>query len=57
MAVLHILRSKPDPSTETLMNTIPVDESAKVIKLYADDIDWEAVVEDIFNHEQIICWW
>lgn len=57
MATLHILRSERDTSTEALMKALPDDEAAKVIELYAADIDWETVVDDIFSYDNVICWW
>ena len=57
MATLHILRSERDASTDTLINALPDDPTAKTIKLYTEDVDWASVIDDIFSYDNVICWW
>lgn len=57
MDILHILRSKPDAATEKLITELSPDGGADIIKLYQREIDWEGVVEAIFGHNRVICWW
>lgn len=59
---LHLLRSEPDETVARLIDAISREQSATVICLYPDSItampvDWDRVVDDIFAHERIICWW
>lgn len=57
MATLHMLRSERDTATKALMRALPEDQTDKIVELYADDIDWESVIDDIFSYDNIICWW
>ncbi len=57
MKVLHIYRSKPDENIKDLVEVSTNGDRTKVAELYQDDIDWRALVDDIFDHDKIICWW
>ncbi len=57
MATLHMLRSERDAATEVLMSTLPEERTGKIIELYSDNIDWESVIDNIFNYDNVICWW
>jgi hypothetical protein len=59
---LHLLRSEPDETVARLIDSISRNEAATVVCLYPDPIsdtpvDWDRLVDDIFAHERIICWW
>lgn len=57
MKVLNILKSEPDETVEKLGEAVSKVNPSTVIMLYADDVDWETLVDDIFLHDKIICWW
>jgi hypothetical protein len=57
MDILHILRSAPDAATEKMMSELSSDERSDVIKLYEENIDWDAVVDALFSHDRVVCWW
>ncbi|MCF8036836.1 MAG: hypothetical protein K9K62_08185 [Desulfobacteraceae bacterium] len=58
MKILHILRSEPDETVERLIgNMSDKDDETTVKSLYKKEIDWQRLVDDIFSHEKIICWW
>ena len=57
MKILHILRSEPDGNVERFMNVITNGDESKVQALYNGDINWSTLVDDIFSHDKIICWW
>ena len=59
---LHLLRSEPDESVAALIEALTRDITATVCALYPDAInqkpvDWDRLVDDIFNHDRVICWW
>jgi hypothetical protein len=59
---LHLLRSEPDESMAALIQALTRDSTATVCPLYPDAInqrpvDWDRLVDDIFNHDKVICWW
>ena len=57
MKILHILRSEPDETVEKLTAALSMDESAAVVMLYEAPVDWEALVDKIFENDRVICWW
>ena len=61
-SVLHLLRSEPDETVASLITAMSGSEGTTVVSLYPDDVsgstvDWYRLMDDIFNHDQIICWW
>jgi len=57
MKVLNILRSEPDETVQKLGEAVSRVNPSTVIMLYGDDVDWEVLVDDIFLHDKVICWW
>ena len=57
MKILHILRSEPDETVEKLSAALSRENTATVTPLYQGDVDWEALVDDIYSHDKVICWW
>jgi hypothetical protein len=62
MQILHILRSEPDDIVEKWVEQISGSDWVTVTSLYRDDVsqvpvDWHRLVEDIFSHDRVICWW
>lgn len=60
--ILHILRSEPDETVEALVSAMVDEEGATVVCLYDDSVnnvpvDWNRLLDDIFSHDRIICWW
>ena len=59
---LHILRKPPVETIRRLIDEYYLDDWASVVCLYEDDVsgrpvNWLRIVDDIFAHEKIICWW
>jgi len=57
MKVLNILRSEPDETVEKLGEAVSKDNPSSVTMLYEGHVDWEGLVDDIFLHDKVICWW
>jgi hypothetical protein len=57
MKVLNILKSEPDETVEKLGEAVSKDNPSSVTMLYEDHVDWEGIVDDIFLHDKVICWW
>ena len=57
MKILHILRSEPDTTIKNIVASTTNGDKSKTTELYKDDIDWSQLVDDIFSHDKIICWW
>jgi hypothetical protein len=56
MQILHILKTEPDETVASLREAFS-DQDGKIVALYEGDVDWEALVEDIFKAEMVISWW
>jgi hypothetical protein len=56
MKVLHILKSPPDETMRELFEEISKDTVVSVVELYDDNLDWQALVNDILEHDQIVYW-
>lgn len=57
MKTLNIVRSTPDDLEKKFIENFSESEGDKVITLFEGDVDWSALVVDIFSHDKIICWW
>jgi hypothetical protein len=60
--ILHILRSEPDAIVEKWVERISGEDGVTVTSLYRDHVsrlpvDWPRLVDDIFSHDRVICWW
>jgi len=56
MKVLHILKSEPNETVQEFMEACS-DEEVTTVSLFEGEVDWAALVDDIFEHEKVICWW
>lgn len=61
-SVLHLLRSEPDDIASELINALTGIECVTVTCLYPDTVsglpvDWNRILDDIFDHDRVICWW
>ena len=57
MKLLHILKSAPDEHTRTLMDMVNQGEETIEVKLYDEAIDYNRLVDLIFEHEKVVTWW
>jgi hypothetical protein len=57
MKILHILRTQPDETIQELIKSSTNGDQPKAAEIYKGDIDWAALVDDIFSHDKVISWW
>ena len=57
MKIIHILRTEPDETVKNMVASTTNGDESKIAELYKGDIDWSRLVDDIFSHDKIICWW
>ncbi len=55
--ILHILKSEPDDTVAEMTAAMNVDDTVSVIMLYDETVDWDALVEKVFENDKVICWW
>ncbi|THB78908.1 MAG: hypothetical protein D3926_11910 [Desulfobacteraceae bacterium] len=55
--VLHILKSAPDDTIMKIFETMSQESNVSVVELDPDHTDWHALLDNIFEHDSVICWW
>jgi hypothetical protein len=57
MKLLHILKSEPDEVTKTLMTRLSEGNEVHELKMYNGDVDYDKLVELVFEHDKVVSWW
>ncbi len=57
MKLLYILRSEPDENAKSLMDILAEGEEPSIFPLYDEQADYEKLIDMIFEHAKVICWW
>jgi len=57
MKVLHIYKTEPDQTTKTLVNILSEGQEATEFELFKDDVDYEKLLDLIFEHDKVVTWW
>lgn len=57
MKLLHVLKSEPDNVIKTLMNASSEGNDVQQFDLFAKDVDYDKLVELIFENDKVISWW
>jgi hypothetical protein len=57
MKVLQILRTEPDDTVQNLSELVSMESDTSAALLYQGEVDWPKLVDDIFAHDKVICWW
>ncbi len=57
MKVLHVLRSEPDQLTRGFIDGMSRNGGSKEVALYEGAVNYDRLVQDIFESDKVICWW
>ena len=57
MKLLHILKSEPDENNKTLIDILSEGQNTTVFPLYEEQVNYEELIDLIFDHEKTISWW
>lgn len=57
MKVLHVLKSEPDEIIKSMMETLSEGNEVQQFEMYKGDVDYDKLVELVFEHDKVICWW
>ncbi len=57
MKILQIFKSEPDVVIKKLMEPVSKDNEARQFEMYQGDVDYDKLVELVFEHDKLICWW
>ncbi len=59
--ILHLLKTEPDEMQRTLMDQLSTGSLNLEIPLYEIDgeenVDYDEIIDLIFQHDQVITWW
>lgn len=58
MKSLQIYRSEPDEMVKMCIGEIARDgRDIKEVHLYGGELDYNQIIKDIFESDEVICWW
>ena len=57
MKLLHVLKSEPDDVTKKLVEASSKGSEIQQFELYKDNVDYDKLVELVFENDKVICWW
>ncbi len=57
MKLLHVLKSEPDEIIKTLMESLSEGNEVQQFDLYKGEVDYDKLVEQVFEHDKVVCWW
>jgi hypothetical protein len=57
MNILHVFKSEPDAVIKKLMNPLSKGKEARQFEMYQGDVDYDKLVELVFENDKVICWW
>jgi len=57
MKIVHILRSETDDITRMFIREFSQGEDNIEVSLYQEGVDYDQLVKDIFESDQVISWW
>ncbi len=57
MKILNVYRSEPDDTTKKLVEIVTRDRESDSFDLNVDSPDYDALVDKIYEADQVISWW
>jgi len=57
MKLLHVFKSEPDDIIKKLMARLSEGHEVRQFEMYKGDVDYDYLVQLVFENEKIICWW
>jgi hypothetical protein len=58
MKTLFIFKSRPDDIQNQIMDKLKSEHpDYTTFELYKDNVDWDLLIDLIFEHKKVISWW
>jgi hypothetical protein len=57
MKLLNVYRSNPNDDTQKLVEIVSEGREVQNFNLYAENPDYDKLVDMVFEADQTICWW
>ena len=55
--LLHIFKSEPDEIVKKMIQPLSEGKEVRQINMYTGDVDYDKLVEMVFEHDRVISWW
>ncbi len=55
--MLHILKSEPDQMQRSLICIVSLGHEVLQTPLYEEDVDYDELVDLIFEYDDVVTWW
>ena len=57
MKLLHVLKSEPDGDTKRLIEDLSAGQDSELFPLYQGEVDYDKLLDLIFERDRVISWW
>lgn len=57
MKVLHVFKSVPDETINTLKSAFAQRDEVQEFDMHKGDVDYDKLIEMVFDNDKVICWW
>ncbi len=57
MKTLHILKTEPDKNTRVLIDSLLQGEESSIFTMYDEPVDYEKLIDLIFECDKTVSWW
>ena len=57
MKVLHVFKSVPDETVNTLKSGFAQRDEVQEFDMHKGDVDYDKLIEMVFDNDKVICWW
>ncbi len=56
MKIVHLLKEGPSKLSTTVIEVQKKDNQVRVIDMSKKDVSYEAIVDEIFSSDKVVCW-
>ncbi len=57
MKILHIFKKEPDEETKKLAELMSEGEESKTFELYKENVNYEQLIDLLFECDKAVTWW
>jgi hypothetical protein len=57
MKILHIMRTQPDDMVTLFIKKTSQGQDASSFPLYQEPVDYDRLVQEIFDSDRVFSWW
>jgi hypothetical protein len=57
MKILHLFKKEPNDEVKKLMEIMSEGEETKQFDLYKGDVNYDQLIDLIFEHDKVVTWW